>query len=655
MQHFACFFEHFMCGIAGVWNRRSEETPPKALLKAMCDSMVHRGPDGKGYYFEPSLGLGHRRLNIIDLEGGKQPLSNEDGTIWVVFNGEIYNFQQIRDVLAARGHRFKTRSDTEVIVHAYEEYGEDCLQHFRGMFAFAVWDSRNRKVFLARDRIGKKPLYYYLDENRLIFASELKAILLAEDVSRDIDFLALEDCLSLGYVPSPKTIFKQIRKLPPAHYLVVTPRDHKIQRYWELKFEPDFSRNEDYFTERLKDVFFESTKLRLISDVPLGAFLSGGVDSSSVVALMHEARMKPLVTNSIGFDIGAYNELQYAKEIAELFHTEHHEFKVQASLVKDLESIISFFDEPFADSSAIPTYYVSKMTRQNVTVALSGDGGDENFAGYRRYYIDRLENEWRSHFPLLQPGAQLLGRIYPQMDWAPQIFRGRTFLNNVGHGPLWAFWNSSRLLKNGFKEAIMNGDFKKALGGYSSFDLFRDYYNQVQAPDHLSKIQALDIRYYLCEDIMTKVDRMSMANSLETRAPLLDHKLMEFLAAVPSSMKLNGRQGKYLLKKAMRPYFSNGFLNRKKQGFALPVAEWFRTDLKNKVEDSIFQTSGLISSCFDMPKLRHMWQSHVNSQRDYSAFFWALLVLGIWEEKYVKRGPARNHVPAAFSTLGEVR
>lgn len=626
-----------MCGIAGIWNRKSNIVPPQGLLKAMCDTMVHRGPDGEGYHFDRNgVGLGHRRLNIIDIEGGKQPLANEDETVWVTFNGEIYNFKEVRSRLELKGHRFKTRSDTEVIVHAYEEYGEECLGHFRGMFAFAIWDSKKKKMLLTRDRVGKKPLYYHLSGGQLVFASELKAILAVRNIVREINQEALVDYFFLGYVPSPKSIFKSIQKLPPAHFMVVTPNESCVKRYWNLCFEVDSSKTENDYSEGLKEIFYESTKLRLVSDVPLGAFLSGGVDSSSVVALMHEAGQKPLITNAIGFDIEAYDELEYAKEVAERFNTIHHEYQVEVASQENFEKILGYFDEPFADSSAIPTYYVSKLTRQNVTVALSGDGGDENFAGYSRYSINSLENKWRERLFLFLPFIHVISKLYPQNDYCPRIFRGRTFLTNISRPQEWAFWNSEGTLKNNQLNHAYSKFFKRKINNYSSYDLFADFYHLSSASDHLSKLQDLDIRYYLCEDIMTKVDYMTMANSLESRAPLLDHKLMEFVAAIPPNLKLKNGKTKYILKKTMAPYFAPSFLDRKKQGFSMPIAEWMRGDLRSVMEEKVLRSSGVIRECFDQTELNRLWRNHQNSSRDHSAFFWAVYAFKIWEDKYLK-------------------
>ncbi len=422
----------------------------------MADTMVHRGPDDEGFYISGETGLGHRRLSIIDLGGGHQPMSNEDGTVWVIFNGEIYNFTELYDVLVRKGHIFKTRSDTEVIIHLYEEKGEECFQYFRGMFAMAIWDEKHKKLLLARDRVGKKPLFYFYDGDRIVFASEIKAILKAPDIPREIDLEALSDYFSFLYIPVPKSIYKKIRKIRPGHYALIDHNGIREAQYWDISFARPVELSEEKWCEKLLEVYQESVRIRLMSDVPLGTFLSGGVDSSSVVALMSQIKKEPVQTSSIGFDEQEFNELIYAREVSSLFDTDHHEKVVRPDAVGIVEKLAWHYDEPFADSSAVPTYYVSKVAREKVTVALSGDGGDENFAGYRRYYFDRQENKLRSFLPLgiRRPIFGTLASLYPKADWAPRIFRAKATFESLSCSPLEGYFRSVSAFRPELKAEI---------------------------------------------------------------------------------------------------------------------------------------------------------------------------------------------------------
>ena len=469
-----------MCGIAGIYNFDSFKSVHERLLKRMTDALVHRGPDDEGFYCSGPIGLGHRRLSIIDLAGGHQPLANEDETVWIVFNGEIYNFGELHDELVKKGHVFKTRSDTEVIVHLYEEEGENCFKRLRGMFAIAIWDARNRKLLLARDRVGKKPLFYFYDGRRIAFASEMKAILEIPGVPREIDPEAVSDYFSLLYIPAPKSIFKNIRKVLPGHYLVVSQNGIRETEYWDLSFNQSLQLTEQAWCERLLETYREAVRIRLMSEVPLGAFLSGGVDSSSVVAVMAGLLNTPVTTCSIGFAEEEFNETDYAREIASRFKTDHHEHVVRPDAVGIVEKLAWHYDEPFADSSSVPTYYVSKAAREHVTVALSGDGGDENFAGYRRYYFDKRENSIRGLLPaaIRQPIFRALASLYPKADWAPRIFRGKATFQNLARSPIEAYFRSVSALKSELKEQILHGDLRRQLGDYDSLDVLRSYYEQ---------------------------------------------------------------------------------------------------------------------------------------------------------------------------------
>jgi asparagine synthase (glutamine-hydrolysing) len=642
-----------MCGIAGVFYRNGDKLDSDLLLR-MTRSLIHRGPDDEGYFLNGltstmplrghidggagNVGLGHRRLSIIDLSSGQQPLANEDGTVWVTFNGEIYNFQALVAELEAKGHRFRTRSDTEVIVHAWEEWGEEAAKHFRGMFAFALWDERRQMLWLARDRVGKKPLYYLLDDDRLVFASEIKAILEMPGVSRDLDVTALSDYLSLLYIPAPKTIFRSIRKLPAAHQLVVSRDRVRLTPYWDLSFHDRHRVPEGRMIEELLGLLEEATRLRMISEVPLGAFLSGGVDSSAVVATMAKASQKPVLTNSISFSVAKYDEIEYARQVAKLYRTDHHEFHVTPEAIPVIETLAWHYDEPFGDSSAVPTYYVSEMARRRVTVALSGDGGDENFAGYRRYYFDLRENLVRGFLPgfLGRPLFKGLGQLYPKADYLPRVFRGKAFLSNLARDPVDAYFFSVSAFRDDEKRLVLNPDVSRQLADYRTADLFHDVYGRAPAPDHLSRLQYLDIKTYLCEDILTKVDRASMAVSLEVRCPILDHVFMEYVARIPSELKLVGTGGKHIFKKALKRYLPDDILYRPKMGFGVPVQEWLRRDLKGYAQALVFDGEAT-RRYLSRPHVERLWREHGSGLRNRATELWAIMMLNLWHHRFVGR------------------
>jgi asparagine synthase (glutamine-hydrolysing) len=620
-----------MCGICGIFEPRRETVVDRGLVKRMADTISHRGPDDDGFYCGPGIGLGHRRLSIIDLEGGHQPLSNEDETIWVVFNGEIYNFQELNDRYLRTGHHFRTRSDTETIVHLYEELGEACFAEMRGMFAIALWDSRRKKLLLARDRIGKKPLFYSWDGRRIVFASEMKALWPAGGVCREMDLEAFCDYFSFGYVPAPKTIYRDIRKLQAAHYLVVEGSQIREVPYWDLRFDQPQRLSESEWTERLLHEYRWAVKSRLISDVPLGAFLSGGVDSSSVVALMNEYQ-RPVTTCSIGFTEDGYNEAADAKAFATSLGANHYEHIVQPHALGLINKLAWHYDEPFADSSAVPTYYVSQIARQHVTVALSGDGGDENFAGYRRYKFDVCENRLRSFLPgnVRRTVFGPLGRYYPKLGWAPRVLRAKSTFQSLARSPLEGYFSSiTCYCPPEMKSALLSPDVLRQLNGYDSIDVLRYHYDRANTDDLLSRIQYVDIKTYLTDDICVKVDRASMANSLEVRSPLLDHKLMELVAQMPSDIKLNRGQGKYIFKKALRTVLPQNVLTRAKQGFALPVAEWFRGELREFAHAALFHAP---DELLNRPFLTRCWKQHQRGQRDWSALLWSALMFRTWQE-----------------------
>lgn len=624
----------------------------------MANTIQHRGPDGQGFFVngrQPeyssitlegfhsiegngNVGLAHRRLSIIDLKSGRQPLCNEDGTIWVTYNGEIYNFRTLKRELLQRGHQFKTDCDTEVIVHGYEEWGEGCVDHFRGMFAFGIWNSNNDTLFLVRDRLGIKPLYYHLDKEKIIFGSEIKAILAAGDIPRKLNEQALSDYFNLLYIPAPKSIFETIKKLPAGHTITIKKgKPSEPRQYWDLSFAKiNSTLSEEEWCEKIITKLEESTQLRMLSDVPLGAFLSGGVDSSAVVALMSGLTDSPVKTSSIGFDDTKFNELAYAKKVVKKYQTDHYQQIVKADAVNLLEKLVWHYDEPFADSSAIPTYLVSKITKERVTVALSGDGGDENFAGYRRYYFDLLENNIRQKIPAFLRGTviKVLAQTYPKADWLPRVFRAKTLLTNLTMSPMEAYYNSMSWF-GPFKNSILSPELQSSLGQYSSAELFSIHGDQCDSQDPLSTIQYVDMKTYMVDDILTKVDRASMANSLEVRVPLLDHEFMELVATIPSSLKLKGKQGKYLLKKSLEPLLPNSILYRPKMGFSIPLATWLRTDLKSLFEDTVLTPDPSISQYIHSATIKKMWEKHQSGLNNFASELWAILFFATWSKRFL--------------------
>jgi asparagine synthase (glutamine-hydrolysing) len=623
-----------MCGLTGIFEYDRPTEIPRELVHRMNETIVHRGPDDEGIFVGPGIGLGFRRLSIIDLAGGHQPISNEDGTIWAMLNGEIYNYPELRKELLCRGHKLATRSDTETVVHLYEEHGEECFARLRGMFAIVLWDSRQRKLLMARDRVGKKPLFYSADGKRVLFGSELKALLAADGLSRDVDSQALSNYFSFGYIPAPRTIYGAVRKVLPGQYVVVSA-DGSLREasYWDLSFRETENRSESEWCDLLRHELCEATRVRLMSDVPLGAFLSGGVDSSSVVAMMSHLMNQPVTTCSIGFDVTEFDESRFARQVADQFHTEHHEQVVHPDALAIVDKLAWHYDEPFADSSAIPTYYVSRVARQHVTVALGGDGGDENFAGYRRYFFDAMENHLRACVPARIRCSVFgpLGRWYPGLAWAPRVFRAKATFQSLSRDPLEGYFNSISVFRPDEKPQLFLGDFRNELKGYDSIEVLRSHYNRADTEDPLSRIQYVDIKTYLADDILTKVDRASMAVSLEVRAPLLDHRLMEMLARIPSALKLRGREGKYIFKKAMGPTLPRDILYRSKQGFAVPLARWFRNELKEMAREAIF---GVRDGILDPRYLEKIWVQHQRETFDRSAYLWAVLMFRKWQQGF---------------------
>ncbi|ODV12167.1 MAG: asparagine synthetase B [Rubrivivax sp. SCN 70-15] len=620
-----------MCGITGQFDTRGQHPVERAVLARMNDSQAHRGPDEGSLHIEPGLGFGHRRLSIIDIATGQQPLFNEDGSVVVVFNGEIYNYQELIPELQAAGHRFHTKSDTEVIVHAWEQWGEACVQRFRGMFAFALWDRNRQTLFMARDRLGVKPLYYaLLDDGTLLFGSELKSLLAHGGLKRDIDPLAVEEYFALGYVAEPRTIFRQARKLPPAHMLAIRRGEPvgEPREYWDVHFTLGNPSSLEDASAELVHRLRESVKLRLISEVPLGAFLSGGVDSSAVVATMAGLSAEPVNTCSIGFDDPQFNESEFAQMVADRYHTNHRTEVVKSDDFDLIDTLARLYDEPYADSSAIPTYRVCQLARKHVTVALSGDGGDETFGGYRRYRLHLMEERMRSALPagLRQPLFGLLGRVYPKADWAPRVLRAKTTFEGMARTSVEAYFHSVSILRGPMRDRLFSSAFKRELAGYNAQEVFDFHAGRAGTDDPLALIQYLDLKTYLVGDINTKVDRASMAHSLEVREPLMDHKLVEWLATLPSNLKVRGQEGKFLLKKALEPQLPADVLYRPKMGFSVPLARWFRGPLKARVRDAVLGERLTSTGWFDRGYLKHLVDAHQSGASDYSAPLWTLLM-----------------------------
>jgi asparagine synthase (glutamine-hydrolysing) len=628
-----------MCGITGIFDTRGQRPIAHAVLQRMNDAQHHRGPDEGRVHVEPGLGFGHRRLSIIDVATGQQPQFNEDGSVCIVFNGEIYNYQDLMPELQALGHVFRTRSDTECIVHAWEAWGEQCVQRLRGMFAFALWDRHRQTLFMARDRLGVKPLFYsVLDDGMLLFGSELKSVLTHGGMRREVDSLAIEEYFALGYVAEPRTIFKQAKKLAPGHMLTWRrgqPEPRQLP-YWDVRFTLGNAIGVEEACEELRRRLAESVRLRMISEVPLGAFLSGGVDSSAVVATMAGLSDHPVRTCSIAFDDPQFNESQFAQTVADRYRTDHHVETVKSDDFDLIDTLAHLYDEPYADSSAIPTYRVCQLARKRVTVALSGDGGDESFGGYRRYRMHLMEERMRSSLPygLRRPLFGTLGRLYPKADWAPRMFRAKTTFEGMARTPVEAYFHSVSILRGPMREQLFSASLKRELGGYDARAVFDHHASKAQTDDPLALIQYLDLKTYLVGDINTKVDRASMAHSLEVREPLMDHPLVEWLASLPSSLKVRGSEGKFLLKKAMEPALSDDILYRPKMGFAVPLARWFRGPLRERVRESVLGDRLLSTGWFDEGYLRHLVEAHQNGTRDYSAPLWTLLMF----EAFLRQG-----------------
>jgi len=626
-----------MCGIVGIVGTDGRQRGDPAEIRRMCDMIVHRGPDDEGIFVRGRVALGMRRLSIIDLSTGHQPIHNEDGTIWIVFNGEIYNFRDLRLLLTGRGHNFHTNTDTEVIVHLYEEFGEDCVQRLRGMFAFAIWDGKRQRLFLARDRFGKKPLHYALCSGRLLFASEIKSLLAVAPELSDVDAQSLLSYFSFGYIPDPQTAFSRIRKLPPGSTLRFANGELKIRSYWDLPrfgtFEP---RNEEECLDELEDRLGEAVRMRLISEVPLGALLSGGVDSSTVVALMSKFSSAPVKTFTIGFNEEDFNEAEHARLVARRFQTDHHEEVVDPNFVETLQALTHHLEEPFADASVVPTYYVCGLARKHVTVALAGDGGDELFAGYNRYQINLRR---RRQFGIVPEWAGRFYRkhLFPNL---PGGTYGRRFLYTISLPESDRYLDEiSFLSTDGRERSLFSRDFRAFADQLpSTFELFRNYLTTAPAEDSLSQLQYLDIKTYMPGDILTKVDRMSMANSLEVRAPILDHVFAEWVTQLSPRWKQRAGHQKYVLKKlAERLGVPRDVIYRPKRGFGIPLARWFRKDLRQNLLGVLLEPKCLQRGYFDPDAVKSLVDEHLRGRRDRSRDLWILLVFELWHRNFLRQ------------------
>lgn len=622
-----------MCGISGLFDTVGLRNFTYSTAERINNIQSHRGPDDAGIHLEPGLALGHRRLSVIDIENGKQPLFNEEKTIGIVFNGEIYNYKILITQLKNLGYQFKTRTDTEVIVHAWHAWGKDCIKKLRGMFAFALWDKKQETLFLVRDRMGVKPLHYgWLDDDIFIFGSELKVLTAHPKFDRVIDPLAVEEYFAFGYVPDPRCIYKNAYKLEPGHMLVLSrgASSSKInsQKYWDVQFTNDSSINLEEAKDQLLEKVSESVKLRMVADVPLGAFLSGGIDSSAVVAAMAINSQKAVTTCAIGFDDPQFNESDYAQLVAEKYKTDHHLEIVGSEDFDLLDKLSWLYDEPFADSSAIPTYRVCQMARKHVTVALSGDGGDESLGGYRRYQMHLGEEQFRKHIPhsLRRPIFGTLGYLYPKADWAPQFLRAKTTFQAMANDNVEAYCQSMSRLRTKNRENLFSSQFKNELNGYHALEVFKYHAAQSNTEDPLALIQYLDYKTWMAGDINTKVDRASMAHSLEVREPLMDHELVEWLATLPSNFKIKNGQGKYIFKKSFEDLLPHDILYRKKMGFSVPLAKWLRGPLAKRTNDSVLSPLMLESGYFNPDSLKTMVKQHMQGLHDHSTPLWMLIV-----------------------------
>ena len=619
-----------MCGISGIFHRDGSPVDVARLVR-MTRTLTHRGPDGEGFHFAQGVGFGHRRLSIIDIKSGQQPMTSAQDDVTLVYNGEIYNFIEIRKELEAKGYHFRTRCDTEVILYAYHAWGPGSVKRFRGMFAYVIYDKRNKQIFMTRDRLGIKPLFYApVGEKTILFGSELKALTAHPDFVKNMRPESMEDYFSLGYVAEPYTIYKNVFKLEPGHSIIIDIQSGKLTKsqYWNLQFTGDYQGSFEDARIELQERVREATKIRMVADVPLGAFLSGGVDSGAVVADMADISDDPVNSCSIGFSDPKYNEADYAERVAQQYKTNHWSRIVDPGDYSLVEKLIDIYDEPYADSSALPTYRVCELAREKVTVALSGDGGDENLAGYRRYQLQMFEQKMRDIFPesIRKPVFGFLGSAYPKADWAPRVFRAKTTFQGLARDHVESYFHGVSILKGDMRDKLFSSQLKNNLHGYNTLELFNEYGANSGSDDPLSILQYIDIKTYLVGDILTKVDRASMANSLEVRVPLLDHELVEWIATLPSHFKLQGGEGKYIFKKSLEGRLPNDILYRPKMGFGVPLGKWFRNELKQNIRKSVLSERMLDSGFFETDYLHTLLDHHQSGIRDYSAPLWTIMM-----------------------------
>jgi asparagine synthase (glutamine-hydrolysing) len=629
-----------MCGICGIIDYTNKSIAEESIIRKMCAELKHRGPDDEGVYLNnksPSVGLGHRRLSIIDLSSaGRQPMPNEDKTVWLIFNGEVYNYKELKPELEKKGHKFSSDTDTETVIHLYEEYGEDCLKHIRGMFAFALWDDKKQIFFAARDRAGKKPFIYSNHNGRFCFASEFTALLASGFIEKEINLEAIDYYLTFGYIPAPMTIYKGVFKLPPAHFLLFKGGELKIKRYWELDYSQKINISEEDAAGEILRLLKEATKIRLYSDVPLGAFLSGGIDSSAVVALMAELSSQRIKTFSIGFQEQDYNELTYAKNISSRFYTEHHEFIVRPDALEVLPVLVERYGEPYADSSCIPSYYVAKYTKEHVTVALNGDGGDESFAGYERYLGILLSQVYQKMPEIARHLITAFTDKFPDLANSKNIIgTAKRFFAATSLPVRERYLHWVSIFSDELKLTMYSADFKYVARDISAASLFNPYFENYEKLSMLDVLLMTDVHTYLPDDLLVKMDIVSMANSLEARSPFLDNKVMEFAAKLPPRYKIRGLVKKYILRKSLKGLVPSENLNRKKMGFGAPVGLWFRGELRNLLRDTLLSKSALGRGYFDTGAIKKIIEQHLSGHKDYKMQLWALLMLELWHKRFI--------------------
>jgi asparagine synthase (glutamine-hydrolysing) len=625
-----------MCGIVGIVRNDGSDVD-HALLAQMCAAITHRGPDEDGFYFRGPVGLGMRRLSIIDLKSGQQPIHNPDRTAWIIFNGEIYNYRELREKLEKLGHTFYTNSDTEAIIQAYDRYGSDCPKHLRGMFAFAIWDERTQELFIARDRVGKKPLLYAQVNGQFVFGSEFSALLLHPDISRDIDPEALHHYLSFMCVPAPLTAYRAVRKLEPGHSLRWRKGEIRIERYWQPDFSKKIDLSEQEAGERAVEILRDAVKVRLMSEVPLGAFLSGGIDSSAVVALMSEESSAPVKTFSIGFEEQDFSELHHARRVAEHVGADHHEFVVRPDALEVLPLLVEHYGEPYADSSAIPTYYVARETRKHVTVALNGDGGDESFAGYERYAAMKLAERYHRVPAVLRDSLvkQAIGLLPSSETKRSRVRDVKRFLQAASLPKSERYLRWVSVFDAETKRNLYSEEFKNETRSVHAADVLDPWFARANGTGIVDAALLTDIMTYLPNDLLVKVDIATMAVSLEARSPFLDHHVIEFAASLPEKYKLRGLTTKYLLKRMLKKLLPAENLSRRKMGFGVPIGHWFRGQLEPFLRETLLGERALNRGLFKPDAVKQLVQLHTRSERDHSHQLWTLLMLELWFQRFI--------------------